>query len=152
MVDTRISDDSLPPAFTTVGGAVQQPGTTVPGHMEYPQHFQNEKPQKKIQAVQVAASKYAVLQFQVDNVRSYQLLPQDLQRKVAWIRVPLAAANGIAIGPLTLVENGQGYPLLNGDPEHPFTCGSPLYAKGLSGTAVIVNILVEMYDGVVTVN
>jgi hypothetical protein len=142
----------MAPSFTTLGGEDQMPGTMVRGDETTPPDVRHVAPQKSINTKALAATKYAVLTHVVDNVRSYQLLPQDLQRKVAYIKVQQAQANGVLIGPLTVVDNGGGYPINNGDPEKQITAGSPVYCKGTSATPVTVNVWVEMYDGIVSVN
>ena len=73
------------PTFSTLGGAVQQPGTIHADHMTHSPDIQHEKPQKTLHADTMASDKFAIPGTVVDNKRAYQLLPVDPHRKRALI-------------------------------------------------------------------
>jgi hypothetical protein len=151
-VDRTLASPIDPDQYLAAGDRDEMPGTLVRGMEQYPQHLEYSKRKKGALVRQQCASKVSTRTLLVDNTKTYQLLPQDMMRKVAHIKILLTAANGILLGPDPVVENGGGYPLLNGDPEMLYTGGSPLSCKGTSATQVQVNLLIEQYDGETAIN
>jgi hypothetical protein len=122
----------------------------------------SNEPQSKIQRANLldgvlsrtqGSDKYAVINTVIDNKQAYQLLPADYDRCVATIVVP---ANGgslnIVVGPQPLVDNGIGFPIVQGGSPLVFTSKGALYAIASSATGVPVAVLVEKYNSGTPVN
>jgi hypothetical protein len=137
---------------------VEQPGT-MSGDPQSPVHLgvRMQQIHDGLMTRDQASDKFSALQFLIDNKQAYQLLPPDPFRKRATIIQPAAAAGALAlfIGPEPLVDNGGGFPLYAGNNNNsPFiyTSKAPLYAIGVSGTAVQVNVFLERFDDGMPIN
>lgn len=154
----RAFDISGDPTQLGARTIVQQPGTMSgdPQHVGS-LHRRSFKTADGITTKAQASDKYAAMLFMIDNIRAYQLLPPDEFRKCATIIVPAAAIGALAvlIGPEPLVDAGGGYPIYAGNNvSAPFiyTSKAPLYAIGVSGIAIQLNIFLERYNDGMPIN
>lgn len=153
MTDTLGSGE---PTFSTLGGAVQQPGTIHRDPETHSPMIQHEKPQKTLHADNMASDKFAIPSTVVDNVRAYQLLPVDPHRKRAQI---YCITNPIFVGDQPGIDAiaGSALAVLNGVPGiwfipaaawPPFEYSSKasLWVLSASAAKSVVACIVERYD------
>lgn len=152
------------PSFDTLGGEVQQPGTSRPGAPEGHMELHHEKRQPPGRVIDVGTDKFAVVSGMVDQAKAYQLLPANQFRRSAVIMCFLGP---IFMGTQEAISNivGQNYAAAAGGlPPNVFVLpasvvlGSPavfafeytsrqgLYVCAASATPAQVQCMPEMFE------
>lgn len=146
-------DSGSEPQYGT-GERVQAPGTVYPAlKARTDTKTLRQRLTDGLQIKQQAGDKYGVRTVAVGNDKTYQLLPADPDRKVAFIKVPGAIAGvAVVIGPEGLVDGLNGYPMAQGDVPHQITAKGAVYAKATSATVCPVCVWVERYEDSQLVN